>query len=190
MIYFTSDTHFGDDRLNLYGRDLVCKDSKEMDQLIIDNWNSVVTPDDTVYHLGDVAMSEEALRENLPKLNGKKILIKGNYDDKISDDILNEYFDEVYKNYKLQHQELDGRKTFFFMNHYPAKGDDMMMNLVGHIHGLWKVQRNMINVGCDAWHFKPISIDQIMFSKNGIEKYYDENVFAGELLCNLKYVKK
>ncbi len=44
----------------------------------------------------------------------------------------------------------------------------------------------MINVGCDAWHFKPISIDQVMFSKNGIEKYYDINVFAGECISNLK----
>jgi len=185
MIYFTSDTHFGDDRLNLYGRDLVCNDSKEMDQLIIDNWNKVITTEDTVYHLGDVAMSEEALRENLPKLNGKKILIKGNYDDKISDDVLNEYFDDVYENFKLTHGNV-----LFFLNHYPTKGDDMMFNIVGHIHGLWKVQRNMINVGCDAWHFMPITIEQIMFSKNGIEKYYDDNVFAGELLCNLKYVKK
>ncbi len=184
MIYFTSDTHFGDERLNLYGRDLVCKTPEEMDEYIIKRWNETVKPEDTVYHLGDVAMSADALATVLPFLNGKKILIKGNYDDKIDDEILNEYFDEVYKNYKLKHEN-----TLFFLNHYPEKGDDMMFNIVGHIHGLWKVQRNMVNVGCDAWHFKPISIDQVMFSKNGIEKYYDINVFAGELDCNTKYTK-
>ena len=184
MIYFTSDTHFGDDRLNLFGRDFVCDNAKDMDELIIEKWNETVKPEDTVYHLGDVALSEEALRESLPKLNGKKILIKGNYDDKIDDSILLEYFDEVHPNAKLRHENV-----LFFLNHYPTKCDDMMFNICGHIHGLWKVQRNMINVGCDAHHFKPVSIDYIMFQKNGIENYYDANVFAGELDCNTKYKK-
>lgn len=187
MIYFTSDTHFGDDRLNLYGRDLVCKTSQEMDELIINNWNEVVTSEDTVYHLGDVAMNEAAL-ECVSKLNGKKILIKGNYDEKISDDILLKYFDEVYTNKIISYGSSLPQKLLF-LNHYPVKGDDMMFNIVGHIHGLWKVQRNMVNVGCDAWHFKPISLDLVMFSINGINKFYDANVFAGELECNLKFKK-
>ncbi|MCK9575773.1 MAG: hypothetical protein WC979_01945 [Candidatus Pacearchaeota archaeon] len=189
MIYFTSDTHFGDDRLNLYGRDLVCKTSEEMDNLIIDNWNSIVTDDDTVYHLGDVAMNEESLKQVL-KLNGKKILIKGNYDDKIADEVLLQYFSAVHKNLVVEHGAKSIPQKLLFLNHYPTKADDMMFNIVGHIHGLWKVQRNTINVGCDAWHFKPISMDLVLFSINGINKFYDQNVFAGEIIANLKYAPK
>jgi len=59
-----------------------------------------------------------------------------------------------------------------------------MFNICGHIHGLWKVQRNMINVGVDAWHFIPVSEEQIIFYMNGIKKHYDANVFAGELEPN------
>jgi hypothetical protein len=44
-----------------------------------------------------------------------------------------------------------------------------------------------VNVGTDAWHFKPISMDLVLFSINGINKFYDDNVFAGEIIANLKY---
>ena len=55
------------------------------------------------------------------------------------------------------------------------------MNIVAHIHGTWKVKRNMINVGVDAWHFTPVSEDMIKFQINGIRNYYDENVFMDEI---------
>ena len=64
-----------------------------------------------------------------------------------------------------------------------------MMNVCGHIHSLFKVQRNTVNVGCDAWHFEPVSINKLLFIINAIHNYFDENVFAGELECNLSNKK-
>lgn len=39
----------------------------------------------------------------------------------------------------------------------------------------WHLNDNRI--GVDAWHFRPISEDQIDFCRTAIEKYYDDNVF-------------
>jgi len=180
MIYFTADTHFGDERLNLYQRDLIASSAKEIDDLIIKNWNDIVKDEDTIYHLGDFTTKKEFL-PIANQLNGYKILIKGNYDDQFTDEELLRYFNEVYENRLVKG---------YYLNHYPNKGSMNYFNLVGHIHGLWKVQRNMINVGCDAWHFKPISLERINFTKNAIIKHFDDNVFAGGLECNLKTIER
>ena len=72
------------------------------------------------------------------------------------------------------------------VNHYPEHGSKEMFNIVGHIHGLWRVQWNMINVSTDAWNYTPVSEDTIKFCMNAIDKFYDINVFAGELDINKK----
>jgi calcineurin-like phosphoesterase family protein len=48
------------------------------DQMIYEKWNSVVTENDTVLHLGDFTFS--GIIENTRELNGKKILLRGNHD--------------------------------------------------------------------------------------------------------------
>lgn len=98
-IFFTSDTHFSQKRtLELSKRPF--KSVEEMDQTIIDNWNSVVKPNDTVYHLGDFGNAN--IRK---KLNGHIRLITGNYE--FNDGIYvieyGESGSELHKNtYKLE----------------------------------------------------------------------------------------
>lgn len=76
MIYFTSDTHFGSERaLKLSKRPF--SSVEEMDETMIKNWNSKITNEDEVFHLGDFGNFEV-----LDKLNGKSInLILGNYEE-------------------------------------------------------------------------------------------------------------
>jgi calcineurin-like phosphoesterase family protein len=52
-----------------------------MNEMIVHNWNAIVRPDDTVYHLGDVALGpiEDSLKY-IGRLNGHKILVVGNHD--------------------------------------------------------------------------------------------------------------
>jgi len=178
MRYFISDTHFGDDRLNLFGRELVANNSEEIDNIIITNYNNKITNDDTVYFLGDVALSSEGLKK-VSLLNGNKILIRGNYDQQFSVEELSIYFTEVCDNMTIY---IDDEPIF--LNHYPVDASQNLFNLVGHVHSLWKVQKNMINVSIDAWHFQPVSEDMIRFQIGGIRKHYDQNVFAGELESN------
>jgi calcineurin-like phosphoesterase family protein len=178
--FFTSDTHFSDDRFNLFYRPF--KTVQEQEDYIVEKWNSVVGPEDEVYHVGDFATTDEGL-EVVKRLNGKITLIRGNYDDPRPAEKLMELFDDVCTAMDIWIGGDEGE--YVKLNHYPEKAEVGMFNIVGHIHGLWKVQRNMINVSTDAWHFTPVSEDQIVFAMTAIRKYYDDNVFAGELEQNI-----
>jgi len=77
-----------------------------MDEDMIEKWNNVVGPKDKVYHLGDVVINRKAI-PTLARLNGDKVLIKGNHDIfKLSD--YTPYFRDirgyhVMNNYILSH---------------------------------------------------------------------------------------
>jgi calcineurin-like phosphoesterase family protein len=84
--WIISDTHFGHDSILIFkdyqGKPLrLFENAKEMDEYIISKWNSVVKPEDKVYHLGDVMMRATVEKMKLiSRLNGKKTLILGNHD--------------------------------------------------------------------------------------------------------------
>lgn len=178
--WFVSDLHFNDKRFDVFYRPF--KTLEEQHETIIKNWNSLIEPDDEVYVIGDVAIDDDGLKY-VDQLNGKKFLIMGNYDDPRNLDILKSKFESIstYIGLRLKNDD------FVHLNHYPANAKSDNFNIVGHIHGLWKVQRNSINVGVDAWNYFPVSEDQIIFCINAIKKYYDVNVFAGELYANIPF---
>jgi len=183
-IWFTSDLHFGDDRITLYARDIFFKSIEDFEHKVIFNWRNKVEEKDTVYVLGDVAFTPLSCLK-IKELPGKKILIRGNYDRAdmtAKDDVvryLPEIFEEIYDDLLL---ELGGK--IFYLNHFPDKCSEELFNITGHVHGCWRFQRNMINVSIDAWNFHLLDKNRLLFFYNNIKKYYDINVFAGELKCN------
>ena len=194
MEYFTADWHLGDDRIGIDGKPNLFyrpfKSVAEQDHLIIEKFMLSFNDGDTLWHLGDVFYEINKrtegwlnlLREAYP--HSEFNLVIGNYDeDKL--DILKKYFDNVYSECKYWSFSDDFN---VYLNHYPIKCKDIFcpddpyndvfsFALTGHIHGLWKVQQNIINVGVDAWHFKPVSKKEILFCYNAMKKHYDENVF-------------
>ena len=191
MIYFLSDAHLGDDRFELLLRPF--KDRDQYLNTIKNNWNSTVKPTDTVFILGDVCYTNNP--ELLPfydTLNGKKHLILGNHDDQdIS--VYKKYFDIVQDSYIIETTQKDGEKTSdikLFLNHYPSKGKVDYFNLCGHIHGSWRVQKNMINVSVDCWGFRPVSLEKILFLKKAIENFYDDDVWVGNHPANLAHKER
>lgn len=53
-VFFTSDTHFGHKAIIGFC-DRPFSSVEEMTEVLVENWNSVVGPTDTIYHLGDFA---------------------------------------------------------------------------------------------------------------------------------------
>ncbi len=102
-------------------------DAEEMTNALVDNWNSVVHPEDRIYVLGDVAMNRRALDSTLPRLMGRKILVKGNHDtDKLS--YYSQYFDDI-RAYVV--------KKGFIMSHIPIHPGSLSrwnINIHGHLH--------------------------------------------------------
>lgn len=177
--WFTSDTHFGHKNIIEYcNRPFTTVE--EMDETMIANWNAVIQPTDYVYHLGDFAfLKQPQMAELLLKLNGYKILIKGNHD-KNKNVMANVGFNEVYDKLQI---EINGETLW--MSHYPypyieydpyiedhddpdahhevmkdqgqPKDDGHTWLLCGHVHTAWKHKKRMLNVGVDKWGFKPIS---------------------------------
>ncbi len=83
-VFLVSDTHFGHAGVCRFLREDGTKlrpwdDPNEMDEEMVKRWNETVRPNDKVYHLGDVVINRKALK-TLARLNGDKVLIKGNHD--------------------------------------------------------------------------------------------------------------
>ena len=82
--FLVSDTHFGHAGVCRFLRNDGTKlrpwdNPEEMDEEMVKRWNETVRPNDKVYHLGDVVINRKAL-SILHRLNGDKVLIRGNHD--------------------------------------------------------------------------------------------------------------
>lgn len=174
MKYFTSDWHLGDKRVEDYFDPFFrpFSDVNEQDNLIIENTNKYVGKDDELYHLGDVVIDRNKCCLLDQVKCKRKILITGNHDiDKL--DKLAKHFDEIRFDTRLNILGIN-----CYLNHYPLNKIEPMFNIVGHVHGLWKVKRNAVNVGVDCWYFEPVSEKMIAYIYNAINNHYDENVFT------------
>lgn len=179
MIYFTSDLHIGHDK-DFIWRPRGFSSIEEHDTEIIKRWNSVVTPEDTVYILGDLCMSgnEKEWNRVYKVLNGEKIVIWGNHDTKNK---LNKYQTEYNMTYLgfASIYKYNKRKAFF-LSHYPTfvsnfEDERFFWNLSGHTHSPNKFEfgrYGIYNVAVDAHNCTPVSIEQII---KDIEKYKEKN---------------
>lgn len=131
-VFLTSDTHFGHVGIcnftNYDGSPVrPWNDVNEMDEEMIKRWNETVGPKDKVYHLGDVVINRKSLAI-LDRLNGDKVLIKGNHDIfKLSD--YTKYFRDV-----RAYHVMNG----MILSHIPISKDSLARfgaNIHGHTHG-------------------------------------------------------
>jgi len=76
-VYFSGDSHLGHEQIIEY-TNRPFNSVEDMDKALILEWNRVVKPSDTIYHLGDFCLGDEQMaRRYFLRLNGK-ILILGN----------------------------------------------------------------------------------------------------------------
>ncbi len=163
-IYFTGDTHFGHKNIIKF-TNRPFKDVGQMDEQLISNWNKVVGPNDSVYHLGDFSLgSISACRNILDRLNGKIFLIKGNHE-KTAVACTNRF--EWVKDYHEMYLPTGGKKQMVVLCHYAMRvwnaSHHGAWQLYGHSHGTLPDDPNLlsIDVGVDCHDYKPISVAQI-----------------------------
>lgn len=177
MIYFLSDTHWNETRItpefNPFFRPF--KSVEEQNEFMVSRINETITEDDEFYHIGDVSFDVDGI-SFMDRIRCKnRTLILGNYDVDVPEKM--PLLIKAFNNRVFESIGFATGNNHFHLNHYPVHAVPHAFNIVGHIHGLWKVQPNMVNVGVDAWHFRPVSLTEVLFVKNAIKQHYDKNVF-------------
>lgn len=130
-IFLCSDHHFGHANILKFtdndGKPLrVFDDVDHMNEYMVMQHNRTVGPNDKVYMLGDLAMSKKFL-PILARMNGQKVLIRGNHDLETANVYL-QYFKDV----RGSHQ-LDG----MLLTHIPVHPESLSRwkcNVHGHLH--------------------------------------------------------
>jgi len=187
--FLISDLHFGQASMLKFtrfdGKQLRKFDCvEEMDEHIIDNINAVVGPKDRLYILGDVAMKRSSLAQ-LGRLNGRKVLIKGNHDIYNLSDYI-KYFDDIRGSHKLGN---------YILSHIPIHGQSVARwcegNIHGHLHYNWVgasyndtrpgdvADLRYFNVGCELLRYKPIEFSELQ----NFHAKLKEHVFNIKTVC-------
>lgn len=148
--------HFGHTNIIRYCK-RPFKDIYEMDQIIINNWNSVVKDSDIVYHLGDFSFKGRGPKFYRDKLRGKIYLIWGNHDRQSQ---FGEGFDG-----KTPLIDLKIDNIYITMCHYGMrvwnKSHFDAWHLYGHSHSRLPSIGKSLDVGVDNNNFKLWSLEEI-----------------------------
>lgn len=171
--WIISDTHFNHANilnfLNDDGSHLrEFADVKEMNEMMIENWNNCVKGEDTILHLGDFSMGNATrFREIISRLNGRKILIKGNHDNlKLSN--YAEFFDDIRSFDRPNSQKI----VFTHIPLHPSSLKEGVINAHGHTH--WRDVRHesgeldykYLNLSIEKTNFSPVSMDWVIEQAN------------------------
>lgn len=162
--WLISDTHFYHAPIiNMAARPFY--DIKEMNDILLSNWNNIVSPRDTVYFLGDLALGRdrdppkraklELTNAFANKLNGKKIFINGNHDP--------ESFGEKSKviTYKgLEFMLVHDPKDATNYEGWVICGHTHNNDLLGHPFINFKTK--MVNVSVEVIGYKPLNFDKLI----------------------------
>lgn len=165
-IFFTSDMHVSHKNILKFNPNTRPYSSiEEMNESLINNWNSVVGENDIVWNLGDVFFGpKEGVREFLSQLNGSHHLVLGNHDQR---------FAKMTKDGQLQLTELGENclsmglfrsiqsyaelrlgKDTICLSHYAMrvwnKSDHGSYHLYGHFHGSMLGEGRSMDVGIDS----------------------------------------
>lgn len=166
MNYYTADLHFG--HINVIKHDdRPFKTIDEMEEVLINNWNSRVRDNDDVYIVGDFTFrNAKSVSYYCNRLHGRKHLILGNHDRLKDED--RECFVEICD---LKYINDHGRKIC--LCHYPIaewngyfRGDYL---IYGHIHNnknaafdtMSKYER-ALNAGCMINNYMPVTFEELV----------------------------
>lgn len=171
MIWISSDLHLGHDREFIW-KARGFNSCDEMNEAIIERFNSCIAPDDDLYLLGDLMLGDnEKGIELLSRLNGRLHVVWGNH-----------CTDRRKQLYRTLHSLVeDGHvltikhgKYHFYCSHFPTLTGNlereslkqMTLNLYGHTHQkslFYEDRPYMFHVGVDSHDCYPWNLEEIPF---------------------------
>ena len=192
-VWVTADLHFGHEAiLNHCNRPF--QNVEEMDEFLIERWNSLISKQEHVYIVGDFAFKDHA--KYLNALNGRKHLIVGSHD-AMNHECLSRFISvSTLKQIKYQNK-------FFVLSHCPLRTwNDCQrgnVHLFGHCHGRTKTYNLSFDIGVDTNNYLPYNMEEVMsnvrqrekemekvhriiVNKDGTKQYYQDDVKYLEFL--------
>ena len=170
-IWLTSDLHFNHDREFIYAP-RGFESIKDMNEVIIENFNHYVEEDDDLYILGDIMLGQdlEAGLNLLFQLPGRLHLVRGNHDTDRRWDAYARLPNVVEQAAAIY---LKCGRYHFYLSHFPTLTGNlekeslqqMTLNLFGHTHSkkiFYQDMPFMYNVAVDAHDCRPVSLGGII----------------------------
>ena len=179
---FYSDPHFGHKNIISFC-DRPYRNVNVMKAELIANYNKLIGKDDWVCWVGDCFFghSSEEGRLVLDKMNGHKVLVKGNHDgsnskmtgmgfalvvDKLYLKIKDQLCQVNHYPYALTDNEIDrihaaGKHADMRYPDRRPKRTKGEILIHGHTHAAEKYRNGMIHVGVDAWNYGPVLIEEV-----------------------------
>lgn len=162
-VFFCADTHF-DHKGILKHCNRPFSSVEEMNEAIINNWNSVVKKNDKIYHLGDFMLSTK-YEEFVKRLNGEITLILGNHDhSQVARRVLEGRVCNTFV-FKLN-------KHIIFLSHYAHRvwynSHYGSGHLFGHSHGKLAPFGKSFDIGVDCNNFTPVSYEDVRLKFNSL----------------------
>jgi len=164
LYFFTADEHYFHKNILLYAK-RPFSSIKEMNEILILNHNSVVSPSDTVVHVGDFTLKKkEHAHRILSKLNGNHIFIMGSHDRWLSKST------NYLKQFKVKGRHIIA--CHYAMRVWPRSHYNSWL-VYGHSHGNLPPQGKSWDVGVDNNNYFPVSFDELVNIMNDREDNFN-----------------
>lgn len=155
--FVISDTHFSHHNIIKYCN-RPFESTEVMDYVLVNLWNTMVGPEDIVFHIGDVAFGGPDVADPiLQSLNGKKILITGNHDRAWLK--RHPCWLKVCDRFNFNYKGVDVR-----MQHHPHQHPNLhSLFLHGHTHGKDGIyHNNQFDMSVENWNYAPVELDEVI----------------------------
>lgn len=167
--FFVGDTHFGHAGIiEMAARPF--RDITEHDRTLIEHWNSVVKPTDTVWHLGDFAFDKlpiDNVATIFRRLNGVRRLVIGNHD---TEAVCALTWESVHHMISLKAGGTEIALSHFPLREWPGFYAGAL-HFHGHTHDSLPSGKRSWDCGVDHQGFTPLTAEQIMTRMGSLLDY-------------------
>ena len=166
--FFTADTHFDDEfAIPYFNRPFQSMD--EMNAVMVERWNHVVTDDDVVYHLGDFTPKDLShFTKWTDQLQGNIRILPGNMDRLwLQEFVASKRVQVMAPLFAVEFSDIRtaGKPQLIVLCHYSLQVWELSnhgsWHLFGHTHGKLKGIGKSFDVGVDCTDFVPLSLEQV-----------------------------